>query len=299
MRIISILFLIINLNLILIQSLLETNSKRGYLSSLNKLNTPFQSLDSNKIDLCFSSAFLGFARHAGFYQALEDTGVSRFTGSCIGTSSGALAAAMVSSGFNAERLNNELSQQAPIKLMRLSGPRSIKQGLFTLDKLINHLKDIGIPQDFNDFKYPVSFGVIEPNGEFTLIDNGDAHAAIAASCAIPVVFRNVEAGLPPRKMYDGGVKERTGVDQWSKWNRSNERILVHLVKSSKEKLDDPATNSNIEIPSGKLLHAVKTPKTRANFWSLKNYEEQKAVAYSITMKQLYSSEFDNFISSSP
>ena len=152
------------------------------LTSLNRLNTPYQSLDSNKIDLIFSSGFLGFSRHCGFYSALSDIGIdanSNYIGNCIGTSSGSLIASLIASGNynNPDDISYELSKQKPIKLISFSSPLHLlksnndnmfnlfsnnnnrsRRGLFSLRKLTKELEIMGIRKDFNDFKYPLAVG---------------------------------------------------------------------------------------------------------------------------------------------
>jgi len=109
-------------------------------------------LVKSKPDLILSSGFLAFARQVGVLEAVEDCGIDIHR--IVGTSSGALAGAMMAAGYNSKDIGRELSCRRPIELLRPPSPRRFRSGLFSLDGLIRHLGTI-LPKDFKDLKYPL------------------------------------------------------------------------------------------------------------------------------------------------
>ena len=109
---------------------------------------------------------------------------------------------------------------------------------------------------------------------------------MAASCAIPSIFKPVMAGEEgkSRKLYaDGGVTDRTGLDAYSMWKKGlssidgnddddvqNRKCLIHLVDSSSR-----YEASNIYQGSNSRLF-IRTPRANANFFSLKDYASSMA-----------------------
>ena len=73
-----------------------------------------------RFDLICSSGFLCFSAHAGFAAALEERSLQ--AEAFIGTSSGALAAAMLAAGYSADEMAHQLSKQRPIALTRPAAP---------------------------------------------------------------------------------------------------------------------------------------------------------------------------------
>ena len=117
---------------------------------------------------------------------------------------------MFAAGINPDQISEELSRQRPIKL--ISPVLIPRGGIFSMRGVIRHLRTI-LPKDFSDLQVPFAVGVIDyESKEFSLIDNGDLPEAVAASCAIPGLFKPVLAGgssVDPylnRRLYaDGGV----------------------------------------------------------------------------------------------
>ena len=105
-----------------------------------------------KPDLILSSGFLAFARQVGVLEAVEDCGIGIHR--IVGTSSGALAGAMMAAGYTSQDIGRELSCRKPIDYLRPPSPRRIRSGLFSLDGLITHLSSI-LPKDFKDLKHPL------------------------------------------------------------------------------------------------------------------------------------------------
>ena len=133
----------------------------------------------------------------------------------------------------------------------------------------------------------------------------DLPEAVAASCAIPSIFKPVMAGEEGknRKSYaDGGVTDRTGLDAYSVWKKGlsnidgnddddvqNRKCLIHLVDSSSR-----YEASNIYQGSNSRLF-IRTPRANANFFSLKDYEMQRMVAYRAAMLAMHDKNSDVFM----
>jgi NTE family protein len=195
------LFLLVIFSGLSISSGLSTQVKSPSLQNSNSLHTSVQ-----PVDLILSSGFCAFARQAGVIAAVEDFSIP--IDRVVGTSSGALAAALYANGFNADQIATELKRKKPIELLKPS--IRLHRGAFSLRGLVAHLRTI-LPKDFKDLEKPLAVGVFETeSGLFRLIDDGDLPSAVAASCAIPYVFQAVQAGNPPVYMADGGFKDRLG-----------------------------------------------------------------------------------------
>ena len=65
------------------------------------------------VDVVLSSGFLAFAHHAGFLQAVEESGAE--VAGVMGTSSGALCGALYAAGYSPEQVAAELSRLPPIQ----------------------------------------------------------------------------------------------------------------------------------------------------------------------------------------
>jgi NTE family protein len=108
----------------------------------------------------------------------------------VGTSSGALAAALYANGMNAFDIATELSNKKPIELLMPS--IMLNRGVFSLSGLVTHLRTL-LPKDFSQLEKPLAVGVFETeSGLFRLVEDGDLPSAVAASCAIPYIFQPVQ-----------------------------------------------------------------------------------------------------------
>jgi hypothetical protein len=111
----------------------------------------------------------------------------------------------------------------------------------------------------------------------------------------------VYTGLIPQYYADGGVKDRTGLTTWSTWS-TNPSALIHLVDSSRSSQDNKipvsiGSSGSLSIPNGRTAYVVRTPKSKASFFSLRDYQAQKDEAYRMTVKSLLHTNFNTFITS--
>ena len=210
-------------------------------------------------DLVLSSGFLAFARHAGVLSAVDERG-DRISGIC-GTSSGALVGALWAAGCRGALLAERLSGQTPMSLMKWNP--YFWRGLFSMNDVIDQLS-AWLPARIEDLPIPFGVGVMSPDGSSQILTSGSLPHAVAASCAIPYIFSPVEIdGVAYR---DGGVVDRTGLNGWRAIS-AQRPIVLHLVDRT-----GGANTDLSQIP--KEVRLIQTPRSRARFWSLGDFDGQ-------------------------
>jgi len=124
-----------------------------------------------------------------------------------------------------------------------------------MDRVISHLGRL-LPDRIEDLSVPFGVGVVGPDGKATLLTEGPLAAAVAASCAMPIVFAPVQ--LPGGPHHDGGAVDRIGLDAWRAW-RGIRPTIVHLVQRS-------AGPESAPLPED--VRVVHSERSRASFFSL-------------------------------
>lgn len=202
-------------------------------------------------DLLLSSGFLAFARHAGVVQAIEEMDVP--IDAVVGTSSGALIGALWAAGMPATQIATWVGARRPLSFLR---PHLRPwDGVFRLDPLMSWLTE-HLPARFEDLQRPFAVGVIGPGRVPRLITSGPLVPAVAASCAIPYLFRPVEhEGV---RYQDGGVADRLMLAPWRAW-RGQRAALAHIIDRTAG-VDAPADLSGVRV--------LRSPRSGATFWSL-------------------------------
>lgn len=216
-------------------------------------------------DLILSSGFLAFARHVGFLHAVEEAGIE--VEAVCGTSSGALVAALWAAGRPAARIGEELSASPPIRSMRPS--LRPWRGLIRIEPVIARLRCL-LPATFSGLERPLGLGAMDRSGSHHLLSDGPLPEAVAASCAIPIVFQPVT--LAGRRLWDGGAADRLGLAGWRGW-RPGRTALVHWVEGTRGK-----------EPQSELdgLEIVRTPPSGASFFNLGEFDVQVEEARALT-----------------
>ena len=246
-------------------------------------------------DLLMSSGFLCFSSHCGMLRALEDKGLA--PSAYVGTSSGALAAAMSAAGLSADEVARELGGQRPIALCRPGRPS--RSGFMSTRALVQRLRSV-LPPTFEELAKPCAVGVYDEAGLPLLVTSGDLPLAVAASCAVPRLFKPLplegrgccaERGDVELQMLadstslyaDGGAVDRTGYRAWQRW-RPGHQGLVHLVSALQ--VGEYGTRDGVDDTCTNLLGVVRTPRARANFFSLRDFEGQVELAAEVARQGL-------------
>lgn len=230
------------------------------------------------VDLVLSSGFLAFAAHSGFLKAVETSGL-RVRGVC-GTSAGALSGSLFAAGYPAEQIARELSAVPPIQLLNFNC--AVYEGVFNYERVIERLSQL-LPPRFEDLEMDFGVGVIDSNGEHIILDSGPLPEAVAASAAIPFLFKAVQ--IQGQSFADGGASDRVGVRPWRKRLQrkyglstavaSRHPALVHVIaRSSPFSGDDSVRN---DLSTGTFV--VKSPKSGVSLWDLGAYKAQLDASY--------------------
>ncbi len=209
-------------------------------------------------DLVLSSGYLAFARHLGFLQAVEELGVE-VEGVC-GTSSGALIGALWAAGMPLAEQERQITAQRPLTLLRPSP--TPWRGLCTIGPLLTRLRG-WLPARFEELPRPLAVGVVGPDGQHRLLSRGPLPEAVAASCAIPYLFKPVP--VDGVNYADGGAADRLGLEAWRAL-RGERELVVHLVDRSHGPAGDDALDG---------LRVVRSARSGAGFWSLGDVARQR------------------------
>lgn len=231
-------------------------------------------------DLLLSSGFLAFSRHIGVLQAIDAAGCP--IGAVTGTSSGALIGALWCAGWSGEELERRLGTFRPIELMR---PHLRPwDGFCSLSALVAQLR-AWLPARFEELSHPFAVGVVDVLSGHRLLQEGPLPEAVAASCAVPVIFAPIE--LQGRRYRDGGYQDRLGLSAHERWRGPGRRI-VHLVDRSMGAAEAP-------LPEGSVL--VRTPRSGASFLSLGPFSAQVEEARRLAEAALRTAALQNTPSS--
>ncbi len=220
-------------------------------------------------DLILSSGFLAFARHVGFLLAVEEHGLD--AEAICGTSSGALVASLWAAGMPAAEITAELSAHPPVRWLRPA--LTPWRGLFRIEPVVARLRQL-LPATFADLRRPLGVGAMDRAETHHLLTEGPLPEAVAASCAIPIIFQPVS--FAGRRLWDGGAVDRLGLAGWRAW-RPGRSALVHWVEGTRGR-EPHAELAGLEI--------VRTPPSGASFFSLGNFAVQVEEARCLTAAAL-------------
>ena len=209
------------------------------------------------MDLILSSGYLAFARQAGFLLAVEEAGLE--VGGLVGTSSGALAAALWAAGHSATDIRKTLCERSPWSMTRLSF--APWRGLLSMEPGVERLREL-LPERFEDLPIPLAVGVCDAQGHARLLHTGPLAESVVASCSVPWLF--TPGRVDGVSYVDGGAADRTGVAGWRSW-RPGRRGVLHLVERTRGR----ATTDLLDD-----LTIVRSERSGASLWNLGPYEEQ-------------------------
>ncbi len=147
----------------------------------------------------------GFA-HIGALRALEEFGM--FPDVIAGTSAGAIVGALYADGHSPLRILQMFNDLNVRELVELT---LSKTHLLKCDKLLQFLDAHLTVKNIEELRTPLKIIATDfDHGVTKVFDHGDLVQAIAASCAIPIVFPPVE--IDGVKYVDGGVLRNLPVD---------------------------------------------------------------------------------------
>jgi len=268
---------------------------------------------SRELDVVLSSGFLAFAAHAGFLSAVEEHSQrhGERVGGVMGTSAGALAGALFAAGYAPAELASVLRERPPLAYLSLNASQ-LWTGVFTLDGAVARLREL-LPATFEELPLRFACGVVDARGRHVLVHSGPLPEAVAASAAVPCLFRPVHipgltggpcACLPPhalaascalaltpgtrtrcRAVADGGKVDRVGLRPWRRLGpQSTNRVVCHVIeRSSPFSGDDDVERAAAEsVGDRSRLVLVRSPRSRQSLAGLEagTFERQFSAARS-------------------
>ncbi|MET0389171.1 MAG: patatin-like phospholipase family protein [Polyangiales bacterium] len=170
--------------------------------------------------LVMSSGFFGFYAHAGVLCALEE---ARLLPS---SAAGASAGALVTGAFCAGVSSRELRERLTILERHEFWDPAWGPGLLRGQRVIDVLQSILPVETFAQCRIPVAMSTFDVARRRThVLDSGPLAPAIAASCAVPLMFQPVRH--MGRALYDGGILDRPGLAGVA----HHERVFYHHLSS--------------------------------------------------------------------
>ncbi len=185
--------------------------------------------------LAMSSGFFGFFAHAGLLSVLVEEGLLPTAAS--GSSAGALVAGAHAAGLPAAELLLELAALEREQFWDPSarwGPRRrsvivgglLQGGLLRGELFHARLRSLLPVVTFDACRIPLSVSTFDVRTRSThVVRDGELASAIAASCAVPGLFRPV--AREGRWLLDGGILDRPGIAGVPR----DERVLFHHLSS--------------------------------------------------------------------
>ena len=171
--------------------------------------------------------------HIHVIEALDELGIrpTAIAGSSIGAIMGAgMAAGMTGKDIHAYA-HSVLSRRAEVaSRMWRARPGSIGEmveggfrvGQFNIERILKAFLPDAIPEDFAELKIPLKVTATDFFGHgLAVIESGDLYSALAASAAIPAVFRPVSRD--GRLLIDGGIYNPVPFDLISRRGRHRHR----------------------------------------------------------------------------
>ncbi len=259
-----------------------------------------QAQKASSYDLILSSGFLAFAAHAGFLQAVEDSGLP--VRGVMGTSAGALIGSMYSAGYTPREIAAEFSRLPPIKRLRPSFVPWVDGGMLRLDPVVAALRDL-LPPRFEDLNLDFACAVVDRGLRHRLIHSGACLSeAVAASAAVPVVFAPVSIpGVPNGPFLDGGIRDRIGLNLWRQHRyplddgRQHESrqhaaaaapAVVHLIGRSSPFSGNDDVSDWPNQPGARHAVVVSSPRSGASLWDMRGFQGQFEEAHARALPAL-------------
>ncbi|MEW7006954.1 MULTISPECIES: patatin-like phospholipase family protein [unclassified Lentilitoribacter] len=156
----------------------------------------------------------GFA-HVHVIEVLDELGLTPVAIS--GTSVGAIMGSAMASGMSGQDIRSFIDdtlndpKEIATRAWKARRPgwravfsEGVSLGQFNIERILSAFLPEQIPLSFDDLKIPTKLIATDYYGHHeTIMDQGDLHSAIAASAAIPAVFKSVKRD--GRFLIDGGI----------------------------------------------------------------------------------------------
>lgn len=189
-----------------------------------------------KTGVVLSSGFFGFFAHAGFLASVREAGID--PAGYSGASSGAIVAAMASSGMGDDDIKRMLFKVKRedfwdpdpwyVILKNILAFFKGYPGYLKGDRFARLLNDLPVRR-FEDCKKPLAISAANLTRQNdTIFTSGDLIDAVRASGAVPMLFKPVEIN---GSMYvDGGIVNKAPVKALADLIKPD-RIFVHYISS--------------------------------------------------------------------
>ncbi|SER04190.1 patatin-like phospholipase family protein [Neolewinella agarilytica] len=146
------------------------------------------------------------AAHIGLIRALLEAGIVPTR--IVGVSAGSIVGTLYAAGLSPDEMMERVHATSLRRIIKVGLPTT---GLTTLEYLKERLREIVPENSFEGLKYPLFVGITNLNtGQLEIKSEGPLHDIVAASCAIPFVFK--PEVIDGDHYVDGGVIKNMPVD---------------------------------------------------------------------------------------
>ncbi|WP_028283519.1 patatin-like phospholipase family protein [Olleya marilimosa] len=160
----------------------------------------------DRIGVALSGGGARGAAHIGVLQALNDNSI--FPDRISGTSAGSIIGALYCYGYTPNEILMLSHEKAFLKIFKIG---FLNKGLTELTYLKDFLKSHIATNKFEDLKLPLHICISNINsGKFEIISQGDLFEVLAASCALPLLFKSVK--INGNTYLDGGLLNNLPVE---------------------------------------------------------------------------------------
>ncbi len=152
-----------------------------------------------RVGLVLSGGAARGIAHLGVFKALEENRIP--VHAISGTSAGAIAGAFYAAGISIQKMIEFVDDSSLFNLFSLKLPN---KGLTDLSYLRRKIKQYIPHNSFEKLNLPLTVALSNLNtGEINYFDSGELDEVIAASCAIPLLFRPIH--IQGQTYVDGGL----------------------------------------------------------------------------------------------
>lgn len=245
----------------------------------------------DKIGIAFSGGGARGAAHIGVLQALNDNGI--FPDRISGSSAGSIIGSLYCAGYKPAEILKLSHEKAFLKIFKIGFlNKRLTELTYLKDFLNNHLN----AHKFEDLILPIHVCISNINsGKFEIISEGKLIEVLAASCALPLLFKSVK--INGSIYVDGGLLNNLPVEPLLK---NCEKIIGVSVCPHETRTDVVGIRNMAErclqlAIWGTMQHrfkqcnvAIEIEKSfRYSMFDVKKSEELFDIGYEATMSRMY------------